>query len=363
MKDYYEILGVSRDSSPEEIRKAYHKLAHKFHPDKGGDEEKFKEINEAYQVLSSKDKKAQYDQFGRTFDQNNGSSSSQGFDFNSFFGRGGNFDFDFEDLESMFGNTFGFGGSTSRRRTRDFKRGEDIRIDLELNLEDVLQEQEKKININKYATCSHCKGKGAEPGSKMKECSSCGGTGKVKEVRRTILGSFTRVTVCPECGGEGYIPEKKCSKCEGEGRIKKEETVEFSIPRGVHNQQMLKIPGRGNAGRKNGQSGDLFVGIFIKPHPLFKREGDNLYLKSSISISQAVLGGETEISTLEGKKIALKIPSGTESGKVFKVSGKGTPHFASNKRGDLYVQTKISIPKKLSRKQKELLKKLKEEGM
>lgn len=362
MKDYYEILGVSRDASPEEIRKAYHKLAHKFHPDKGGDEEKFKEINEAYQVLSSKDKKAQYDQFGRTFDQNSGPSSSQGFDFNSFFGRGGNFDFDFEDLESMFGNTFGFGGSSSRG-TRDFKRGEDIRIDLELNLEDVLEEQEKKININKYVVCSHCKGKGAEPGSKMKKCSSCGGTGKVKEVKRTILGSFTRVTVCPECDGEGYIPEKKCSKCDGEGRIKKEETVEFSIPRGVHNQQMLKIPGRGNAGRKNGQSGDLFVRIFIKPHSLFKREGDDLFLNSSISISQAVLGGETEIPTLEGKKIALKIPSGTESGKIFKISGKGTPHFASNKRGDLYVKIKVFIPKKLSRKQKELLKKLEEEGL
>jgi molecular chaperone DnaJ len=360
MKDYYEILGVSKDASPEEIRKAYHKLAHKFHPDKGGDEEKFKEINEAYQVLSSKDKKNQYDQFGRTFDQN-GPSSSQGFDFNSFFGDKQNFDFDFEDINDIFGNAFGFG--SSRRQSRSFKKGEDIRIDLELDLEDVLKEQDKKIKINKYETCPDCKGKGAEPGTKMKKCSACNGTGKVKEIKRTLFGSFTRVAVCPECEGEGYVPEKVCRKCKGEGRIKKEKTIEFSIPRGVHNNQMLRIPGLGNAGKKNSRSGDLLIRIIIKPHPSFEREGDNLYLNSSISVSQALLGDEIEIPTLEGKRIMLKIPSGTESGKIFRITEKGTPHFASNKRGDLYIKTKISIPKKLSKKQKELLKELKKEGI
>jgi molecular chaperone DnaJ len=361
MKDYYEVLGVDRNASPEEIRKAYHKLAHKYHPDKGGDEEKFKEINEAYQVLSSKEKRAQYNQFGRTFDQN-GPSQSQGFDFNSFFGNKQNFNFDFEDIEDMFGDAFGFGFKNSNRK-RDPKRGEDIRIDLEIDLKEVLEEQKKRIKINKFVVCPKCKGSGAEPGTKEKKCPSCNGTGKVKEIKRTIFGSFTRVTICPECEGTGSVPEKTCGQCKGEGRIKKEEEIEFSIPRGVHHNQLLRIPGLGNAGRKGGKNGDLIIRIFIKTNSSFQREGDDLFLNSEISISQAVLGGEIEIPTLSEKKLDLKIPSGTESGKIFRISEKGTPHFASNKRGDLYVRIKVSIPKKISKKQKELLKKLKEEGM
>jgi len=360
-KDHYKILGISKNATPEEIRKAYHKLAHKFHPDKGGDEERFKEINEAYQVLSSKQKKAQYDQFGKTFDQNSG--PSQGFDFGSTFGQNGSFNFDFEDLESVFGNAFGFGTGRSNAKEEDLRTGEDIRIDLELNLEDILENQQKEIKIRKYVVCDKCNGKGSKPGTKMKKCSTCGGVGKVKTIKRTIFGSFARINVCPECHGEGYVPEKTCSACRGEGRIKKEEKIKFSIPKGIDANQVLRIPGLGNAGKRNGSAGDLYVRIFLKPHHLFKREGNNLYSNTSISFPQAVLGDEIEIPTLEGKKLILKIPSGTESGKIFKIFGKGISYFSGIGRGDLYIKIKISIPRKISKEQKELLKQLKEKGM
>jgi molecular chaperone DnaJ len=366
MKDYYKILGVPPDASDEEIRKAYYRLAHKYHPDKGGDEKKFKEINEAYRVLSDKEKRAQYDRYGRVFEEK---GSEPGFDFQWFWGKPGfdfDFDFGFEDLGEMVEEMFGFGVP---RKKRDLKRGRDIEVDLEISLEDTLKGVKKKIILEKYIVCPRCGGTGAEPGTKVKECFSCRGTGQVQELKKTFFGTFTRYAPCPECGGEGYKPEKPCIVCHGEGRIKGEEEIQIFIPPGIDSHQRLKIPGKGDAGRKGGKSGDLYVRVFVKEHPLFKRKGDDLYLSLPITFSQAALGDEVEIETLEGKKILLKIPPGSESGKILRISGKGIPHFSGSSssryagRGDLYIELIVKIPKKLTKKQKELLEKLKEEGL
>jgi molecular chaperone DnaJ len=362
MKDYYQILGVSRDASPEEIKKAYYKLADKYHPDKGGDEKKFKEINEAYQVLSDKEKRAQYDRFGRVFE---GGGSEPGFDFQWAWGRPDiDFDFGFEDLGEMVEEMFGFGAS---RRKKDLKKGKDIEIEMEISLEETLQGREKEISLYKMILCPRCQGTGAEPGTKIIECFSCRGTGEVQQIKKTFLGSFTRYTVCPECGGEGYRPEKPCNVCQGEGRIKGEEKTRVFIPAGVDSGQVIKIEGKGDAGRRGGKPGDLYVRIFIKKHPIFERRGDDLYVSIPVSFSQAALGDEIEVPTLEGRKILLKVPPGTESGKILRISGKGIPHFSGPKgypgRGNLYVELIVKTPKKLTKKQKELLEKLKEEGI
>ncbi len=359
MKDYYQILGVSRDASPEEIKKAYYKLAHKYHPDKGGDEKKFKEINEAYQVLSDKEKRAQYDRFGRVFEE------APGFDFQWAWGRP-DIDFeeifrsDFGDLGEMVEEMFGFGVP---RKRKDLKKGKNIEIDIEIPLEETLKGKEKEVTLYKYILCSRCQGNGAEPGTKISECFSCRGSGEVQQIKKTFFGSFTRYTICPECGGEGYRPEKPCNVCQGEGRVKSEEEIEFFIPAGVDTNQVIKIEGKGDAGRKGGKSGDLYVRIFVKRHPIFERKGDDLYIETPISFTQAVLGDEIEIPTLEGKKILLKVPAGTESGKILRISGKGIPHFSGYGRGNLYVELIVKTPKRLTKKQKELLEKLKEEGI
>jgi molecular chaperone DnaJ len=358
-KDYYQILGVSRGASSEEIKKAFYKLAHQHHPDKGGDEKKFKEINEAYQILSNKEKRDQYDKFGQVFE--GGAGFDPGFDFGSGFGRQGmNFEFDFGDLSDLMEDFFGFGSAKGKR---DFKQGKDIEVEMEIPLQDVFKSGEKEILLEKFVICSRCQGKGAEPGTNIKECFSCRGTGQVQQIKRTPLGSFTRSAVCPECGGEGFRPEKPCNVCQGEGRIKGKEQIKVFIPAGVDTNQVIKIKGKGEAGRKTGKPGDLYVRIFVRNHPVFQRKGDDLYLKVPISFTQAVLGGEEEISTLEGTRISLKIPAGVESGKTLKISGKGIPRFSSLGRGNMYVQLIVKIPKKLTRKQKELLESLKKEGI
>ncbi len=359
MKDYYQILGLSRDASHEEVKKAYYKLAHKYHPDKGGDEKKFKEISEAYQTLSNKDKRAQYDQFGRVFEE--GAGFDSGFDFSSFSGRQNvDFEFDFGDLSDLMEDFLGFGMG---RKKKDFKRGKDIEVEMEIPLEDVLSGKEKEIILDKFVSCSRCQGTGGEPGTKVKECFSCRGTGWVQQIRRTPLGSFAQNATCPECGGEGFKPEKPCNVCQGEGRIKKQERIKVFVPAGVDSNQIIKIEGQGEAGRRSGKAGDLYVRIFVRKHPVFKRKGDDLYSQESISFSQAALGGETEIMTLQGKKIFLRIPSGTESGKILKISGKGLTHFSGFGTGSMYVELVVRTPKKLTKKQKELLEELQEEGI
>lgn len=359
MKDYYQILGVSRNASQEEVKKAYYKLAHKYHPDKGGDERKFKEISEAYQVLSSKEKRSQYDKFGRTFDQAEG--FDPGFDFGSAWGKQGmDFEFDFGDLSDLMDDFFGLGFN---RQKKGFKKGRDIRVEMEIPLEDVLKSEEKEIVLERFVSCTRCQGVGAEPGTKISECFSCRGTGQVQQIKRTPFGSFTKTTVCPECNGEGFKPEKPCNVCKGEGRAKGKEKISIVIPAGVDTNQVIKVEGKGNAGRRAGKPGDLYIRILIKQHPVFQRKGDDLYVKVPISLTQAVLGGETEITTLAGAKMLLKIPSGTEPGKILRISGKGVPGFSDYGKGDLYVELMVEIPKKVTKKQKELLEKLKEEGI
>jgi molecular chaperone DnaJ len=362
MKDYYKILGVPPDASDEEIRKAYYRLAHKYHPDKGGDPEKFKEINEAYRVLSDKTKRKQYDQYGRVFEETP-YGETPGFNFEWFWGKPDvEFGFDFEDLEEMIEDVFGFGFGIPKRK-RNLKRGNDIEVDLEISLEDVLSGKEEKIILYKYIVCTRCGGTGAEPNTKIKECFTCRGTGEVQQIKRSIFGTFTKSTICPQCQGEGYVFEKPCNVCHGEGRIKGEDEIKIYIPAGVDTNQIIKIKGKGDAGKRKGEAGDLYIKIFVKKHPVFERKGDDLYVEIPINFSQAVLGDEIEVPTLEGGKILLKIPPGTESGRIFKIPAKGIPHFRGMGKGNLYVKVIIKTPKKLTKKQREILEKIKEEGL
>lgn len=367
--DYYQVLGVASNATQDEIKKAYRKLAHKYHPDRGGDEKKFKEINQAYQILSSKEKRNQYDRFGQAFEGQQGAGGfedfgfgqgSPGFDFEAMRDKFGE-DFEFSNLGDIFGEIFGFGGPKSRKS--NLKRGKDIQVDMEIPLEMVLREQKKVISLYKMAVCSRCQGTGAEPGTKVKECFSCRGTGQVQQIKRTIFGSITHSVICPECRGEGTKPEKPCNVCKGEGRIKKNENITIFIPAGVDTNQMIKIEGGGDAGRRGGNPGNLYIRILVKKHPVFQRQGDDLVLMAPVSFSQAALGDEIEVSCLDGKKILLKIPSGVESGKILRISGKGIPRFSSWGRGDMYVELEVKIPKRLTKKQKELLEKLKTEGL
>lgn len=366
--DYYQVLGVAKTASQDEIKKAFHKLAHKYHPDKGGDEKKFKEINEAYQVLSDAQKRQQYDQFGRVFDGGQAGAGA-GFDPSGFSWAWGNrpqgedVEFDFGDIGDIFEDFFAGGSGVRRTGRKDTKRGKDIQVDIEIPLEKVLKENVEKINLTKQVICQRCSGAGAEPNTKIKECFSCRGTGQVQQVKKTFLGSFTTVATCPECKGEGTMPEKPCNVCRGEGRVKGTETIEIRIPAGVDTNQIIKIEGKGEAGRKNGKAGNLFVRIFVKENPNFIRRGDDLFMQTEINFSQAVLGDEIETKTLEGGTILLKIPSGIESGKVLRISGKGIPKFGGYGRGNMYVELKIKTPKKLSKEQKKLLEQLKKEGI
>lgn len=357
--DYYEILGVAKQASQDEIKKAFHKLAHKYHPDKGGDSAKFKEINEAYQVLSNAEKRQQYDQFGRTFDQNGGGAG----DFNWAWQNQAQGGFDAEDLGDIFENFFSFGGGGRPGRKKDIRKGKDIQVDIEIELAETLKPIVRQIKLGKLISCVRCHSNGAEPGTKLNECFSCRGTGQVQQVKRTILGSYTTFGTCPECKGEGTKPEKPCNVCRGEGRLKGEEEVSFTIPAGIDNNQAIEIPEKGDAGKKGGKAGDLYVRVYVKKHPAFARKGDDLYLTQEIAFSQAALGDEIEIPALEGTKILLTVPAGTESGRILRVSGKGIPNFGSSHRGNMYVELLINTPKKLSREQKELLHELKKKGL
>ena len=367
-KDYYKILGVSKNASKEDIKRAYHQLAHKYHPDKtGGDEKKFKEINEAHQVLSNDKKRAQYDQFGTVFgQQDSGFSgfSGAGINFEDLFkgfsaqGRPssgwGNAEFDMGDV---FGDIFG-----QRNRARRYKtKARDISIDLELTLEDIYKGLKKDIKLRKTVVCSNCQGTGGEPGNSMKKCPTCEGSGEIHQTQRTFLGSFSRVTTCPNCQGEGEIPEKICAKCRGKGVDKDIETITISVPFGIDNGQIIKLEGQGEAGGKGEIPGDLYVIIHLKKHRDFIKKGDDIYYELLISFTQAALGDKIEIPTLE-KKIKLKIPAGIRSGKLLRIRGKGMPR-ASGGKGDQLVKIQIKTPKKLSTKARDLLRMLRKEGV
>lgn len=354
MKDYYEILGVPRDASQEEIKRAFYKLAHKYHPDKGGDPEKFKEINEAYQVLSDPEKRAQYDKFGRVFEGVGAQGTYPGFDWSSFdfetpFG------FDFSDIFSEF-----FKGSEVRHKENS-TRGRDLEVNLMLSLEEAAFGVKKVVSFKTYVKCEHCKGKGYEPDSRLKACPTCKGEGVIRESRKTFFGTFTQITDCPKCKGRGKIPERPCNVCGGDGRLYSKKEIEVEVPAGVRNNETIKIKGEGEAGIFGGPAGDLYIKVKILPHPVFERRNDDLFMTLTISFPEAVLGTEKEIETLDKKKIILKIPPGTESGEIFRIKGKGIKHFDMSGTGDLFIKIKISTPKKLTKKAKELLEELKKE--
>ncbi|MDP4007040.1 MAG: molecular chaperone DnaJ [bacterium] len=363
MKDYYKILGVAKAASQEDIKKAYRRLAHKYHPDKGGDAATFREVSEAYQVLSDQDKRAQYDKFGRVFE------GAPGAGFGGFqWGWGGPHEHDAEEFaEGGFGADFDigeifedfFGGKTAK----DTKGGRDIEVEVQIPLEATLKGKEEVIHLTKFMTCTRCQGVGAEPSTKVKECFSCRGQGQVQQIKRTVFGSFTRIGLCPECKGEGFLLEHSCNVCKGEGRIQGQDTIKIQIPPGVDSNQILKVAGKGDVGRKKGKEGDLYIRVFVKPHAVFKRKGDDLYVKMPILFSQAALGDEIEVPTIEATKILLEIPQGTETGRVLRVPGKGIPHFSGLSRGNMIVEIEVVTPKKLTKEQQELLKKLKEEGI
>lgn len=368
MKDYYQTLGVSKSASKEEIKQAYRRLAHEFHPDKkGGDEKKFKEINEAYQVLGDERKKTQYDQFGSAFgSQGTGPSGFQGFDFGNFSGfntggfsasggKGGPAEgWDFGDIFSEF-----FGGG-ARTRTKTRRAGADIQIDMILTLEEAFSGIEKEISLRKYVQCRNCGGKKNEPGTALLDCLTCHGRGEIRQEQRTFLGSFTQVMSCAHCEGAGKIPQQKCKQCHGAGRVQEIEKILIKIPRGIGDGQTIEFQGKGEAG--DGGYGNLYLALHVKPHSYFKREGADVYSEHEISLTEAVLGASVIFSTLSGN-VTDEIPAGTRSGEMIKLQGKGMPRISKGGFGDHYIELTVSIPKRLSKKAKELFDELKKEGL
>ncbi|MDD5760850.1 MAG: DnaJ C-terminal domain-containing protein, partial [Candidatus Pacebacteria bacterium] len=308
MKDYYEILGVSRDASQEEIKKAFYKLAHKYHPDKGGSAEKFKEINEAYQVLSNKEKRQQYDKFGRVFEGADAGfrKGFSGFDWSDFNWQGGNFetpfgfsmgDFDLNDIISDFfrGATGGETRKTSYQAKSTDRNGRNIEVSLEISLEEAAFGSKRVISFKTYLVCEHCQGKGYEPGSKLKECPNCKGEGSIRQSRRSFLGEITQIVECPKCKGKGRVPEKPCETCGGDGRYYGNKEIKVDIPVGIRDGETIRIRHEGEAGILGGSSGDLYIRVIIKPHPVFERRGDDLYMTLPISFTEAALGAKKEI--------------------------------------------------------------------
>jgi molecular chaperone DnaJ len=353
-KDYYDILGVKKGASAEELQKAYRGLAHKYHPDKSsGDEKKFKEINEAYQVLKDPQKRSQYDQFGQTFDQRGGGGAGFGGfeDFSSAFGgQAGGFNFDLGDL---FGGAFGGG-----QRGGQSKTGGDIEVELTIAFRDAAFGVEKKITIDKQVHCDVCKGDGAEPGSAIKTCTTCKGSGTVA---RTIAFGIAMQAPCTTCHGAGKMPEKPCKHCKGRGIVRGEKVLTLKIPAGIDDGQSMRVSGEGQAGEHGARPGDLYVRIQVVPDPVFKRKGFDVYTSAEVSFAQAALGDKIDVETLDGP-VSLKITEGTQSGTQFRLRDHGVPHLQGKGRGDQYVQVIVKTPTQLSRKQRKLLEEFREEN-
>ena len=361
-KDFYEILGVSKSSSQDEIKKAYRKVAMQFHPDRNpGDksaEEKFKEAAEAYEILSDTDKRAQYDRFGhQAFSPGRG-------------GGGGGYSggMNMDDIFSQFGDIFGdespfgsfFGGASGRRssagRSRG-TRGSNLRVKIKLNYEEIAKGTQKTIKVKKYVLCNTCSGSGAKDKNSVQNCGTCGGSGQVRRVQNTFLGQMQTVTTCPTCNGEGSTVTHKCTACKGDGRVYGEETVTIDIPAGVQEGMQLSLSGKGNAGERGGSSGDLIVLIEEESHPQLHRDGLNVAFDLHISIPDAVFGTQIEVPTIDGRA-KIKIPPGTQSGKIFRLKGKGFPNVNSYEKGDQLIQVNVWTPQHVSPQEKEILEKL-----
>jgi len=357
-KDYYEVLGINKKASKEEVKKAFRKLAHKYHPDKGGDETKFKEASEAYSVLSNDKKRAEYDTYGQAFSGGGGAHSQgnganeQGWDFSGF-QDGINFD-----LGDIFENIFtgGVGGGRGSR----VKRGSDISVDIQILFRESIFGTSRSIKIMKNSNCHTCNGTGAKNEHETIACKTCDGKGKVHEAKRSFLGTITAVRECSNCFGKGTVPKEKCPTCQGSGVTKNAEEINFSIPAGIQNGEMIRLSGKGEA-VPHGISGDLYLRIHVEPHPIFKRDGNNLLMDLNVKLSDAILGANYSIETLDGK-ISLTIPSGSSSGEVLRLRDRGIP-IGTAKRGDLLVKLIVKTPNKLSKKARKLIEELKGEGV
>ena len=356
-KDYYKILGVERGASEDEVKKAFRKLAHEYHPDKThGNEAKFKEVNEAYQVLSDRKKREYYDRFGSEPQSGFGGQGPFPWDF----GNAGGFDFNsqnvnFGDLGDIFETFFeGFGGAPKRKI---YRRGSDLQTIQEITLEEAFSGISKNIVLRTYITCGECKGKGGEPASGMVACSVCSGRGEVKEERRTFFGSFSQVKVCPNCQGFGEVPKKVCGGCKGSGRISGERKISLEIRAGVADGQIIQIKGMGEAGERGTPAGDLYVRIKIKPHHIFARQGDDLLVRKEVRLIDLLLGNKLELPTIEKKNIEIEVPVGADLKEFIRVRGEGMPRFGRSGRGELLIDLELRAPKKLSAEEKELLEK------
>ncbi|MBE6678936.1 MAG: molecular chaperone DnaJ [Ruminococcaceae bacterium] len=354
-RDYYEVLGVEKSASASEIKKAYYKLAKKYHPDVNpGDaeaEKKFKEINEAYAILSDEEKKAKYDQFGHAAFENGGAGGGygagfEGFDFgdifSSFFGGGG-------------GGFGGFGGGTNRRNAP--QRGEDIYVRLNVSFEEAVRGCKKDISFGRVQKCSDCEGSGAKKGTGVETCKKCGGSGQVRVQQRTMFGVMQTMQTCDECRGSGKIIKDPCTNCRGTGYVKVSKKFSVTIPAGIDNGQNISISGMGNEGRNGGPAGDLIIAVSVKPHEVFERDGNDIYCEVPIDYWEAVLGAEIEIPTLDGKE-KFTIPEGTQTNTTFTLRGKGITRVNSSYRGNLYITVNVDVPKNPSAKQRELLEEL-----
>lgn len=347
-RDYYEVLGVGKDASADEIKKAFRRAAIKHHPDKeGGDETKFKEVNEAYEVLKDPSKRQRYDQFGHA-----GVGSSAASDGNPFGGgfNGQNVNFDFGNLGDIFSSFFG-GGPSGRERTPN--RGRDVETAITLTFEEAVFGHEESINLNIEDTCEHCKGKTVEPGHNLKNCETCGGSGQVVKVMRTIFGNIQQASICHTCQGSGKIPEKPCTVCRGKGTETRKQTIKLKIPAGIDDGATIRLRERGEA-VANGPKGDLYVHVRVKAHKKFTREGDLILSEEHIGMVEAALGTEIDVDTVDGS-IRMKVPAGTQSGTDFKLSNHGVPHLQRETRGAHIVSIIVDTPTKLTKRQKELL--------
>lgn len=354
-KDYYDILGIAKGASEDDVKKAFRKLAHKYHPDKkGGDEKKFKEVSEAYAVLSDKKRRAEYDTYGKTFAGGGPQGGFGGFDFSNFqgfegFANGQNVEFDLGDI---FGEMFGGQGARQAR-------GRDISIDIELSFHEAVFGVERVVLISKLSTCDTCGGSGAKKGSQTISCSGCNGNGQIRETRNSFFGTFTTQRPCPRCKGRGQIPEQVCTTCHGDGVAKRQEEIKISVPAGVDNGEMIRMPGRGEAA-PGGTAGDLYVKLHVKADSAFMREGTNILTTLPIKLTDALLGGTYSVRSLDGN-IDVEVPAGVAHGENIRVHGKGVPHGRS--RGDLIVRVDIQFPKKLSASARKQIEELRKEGL
>lgn len=358
-KDYYETLGVNKTATKEEIKKAFYKLAHKYHPDKKeGDEAKFKEVNEAYQTLSDDQKRSKYDQFGSQYanmgggQHQGGFGGFEGFDFSGF--QQGGQDFDFGNLNDIFSDFFTGGGRTQARR------GRDISTEIAISFQDAVFGISRKILITKTSACLTCHGSGAKEGSSTITCKKCNGKGQVHEAKRSFLGTISSTKVCDECHGAGEVPKEACEKCKGKGVLRREEEISIVIPAGIRDGEMIRMTGMGEA-ISRGTAGDLYIKINVAPHPVFKRDGHDLVMNLNLKLSDALLGTKYPIETLDGE-IEVTIPEGVSINEVLRVRGKGVP-VSKSKRGDLLIKLNIKLPNKLSKKSREIIEELKKEGI